>query len=199
MSKHYAAPEEILYHVGFSAQQLQGATVAVLPGDPGRVEPLAKALGSDASFIASHREYTSWLTKISDTPVLVCSTGMGGPSVAICLEELARMGIKKLIRFGTTGTIQEKVNLGDIIIDKAAVRLDGTSQHYAPLEFPAVASFEVTTALVLAAKNAGAPYHWALQPPATPSGRDRSVTTALPAMYRVGSAGQCKNGRHWAC
>lgn len=63
MSKHYAAPEEILYHVGFSAQQLQGATVAVLPGDPGRVEPLAKALGSDASFIASHREYTSWLTK----------------------------------------------------------------------------------------------------------------------------------------
>ena len=58
MSKHYAAPEEILYHVGFSAQQLQGATVAVLPGDPGRVEPLAKALGSDASFIASHREYT---------------------------------------------------------------------------------------------------------------------------------------------
>lgn len=77
MSKHYAAPEEILYHVGFSAQQLQGATVAVLPGDPGRVEPLAKALGSDASFIASHREYTSWLTKISDTPVLVCSTGMG--------------------------------------------------------------------------------------------------------------------------
>lgn len=159
MSKHYAAPEEILYHVGFSAEQLQGATVAVLPGDPGRVEPLAKALGSDASFIASHREYTSWLTKISDTPVLVCSTGMGGPSVAICLEELARMGIKKLIRFGTTGTIKEKVNLGDIIIDKAAVRLDGTSQHYAPLEFPAVASFEVTTALVLAAKNAGAPYH----------------------------------------
>lgn len=95
MSKHYAAPEEILYHVGFSAQQLQGATVAVLPGDPGRVEPLAKTLGSDASFIASHREYTSWLTKISDTPVLVCSTGMGGPSVAICLEELARMGIKR--------------------------------------------------------------------------------------------------------
>ena len=135
MSKHYAAPEEILYHVGFSAEQLQGATVAVLPGDPGRVEPLAKALGSDASFIASHREYTSWLTKISDTPVLVCSTGMGGPSVAICLEELARMGIKKLIRFGTTGTIQEKVNLGDIIIDKAAVRLDGTEECRCSLSF----------------------------------------------------------------
>lgn len=199
MSKHYAAPEEILYHVGFSAQQLQGATVAVLPGDPGRVEPLAKALGSDASFIASHREYTSWLTKVSDTPVLVCSTGMGGPSVAICLEELARMGIKKIIRFGTTGTIQEKVNLGDIIIDKAAVRLDGTSQHYAPLEFPAVASFEVTTALVLAAKNADAPYHWALQPPATPSGRGRSVTTASLAMYRAASVGRCRNGKRWAC
>ena len=199
MSKHYAAPEEILYHVGFSAQQLQGATVAVLPGDPGRVEPLAKALGSDASFIASHREYTSWLTKINDAPVLVCSTGMGGPSVAICLEELARMGIKKLIRFGTTGTIQEKVNLGDIIIDKAAIRLDGTSQHYAPLEFPAVASFEVTTALVLQPRMSVLPIIWVLQPPATPSGRDRSVTTASPAMYRAASAGRCRNGRRWAC
>ena len=124
---------------------------------------------------------------------------MGGPSVAICLEELACMGIKKLIRFGTTGTIQEKVNLGDIIVDKAAVRLDGTSQHYAPLEFPAVASFEVTTALVLAAKNAGALYHLGIAAPATPSGRDRSVTTASPAMYRAASVGRCRNGRRWAC
>lgn len=159
MQKHYAATDEILYHVGFAAKDLQGATIAILPGDPGRVQPLAQALGTDARFIATHREYTSYLTQIADTPVLVCSTGMGGPSVAICLEELARMGIKKLIRFGTTGTIQEYVNLGDIIIDKAAVRLDGTSQHYAPPEFPAVACFEVTAALLQAAKDAGAPYH----------------------------------------
>lgn len=157
--KNYAEKNEVLYHVGFAAEALEGATLAVLPGDPGRVEPLAKVLGENAHFLASHREYTSYLTYVKKKPVLVCSTGMGGPSVGICLEELARMGITHVIRFGTTGTIQEAVNLGDIIINKAAVRLDGTSQHYAPLEFPAVADFEVTTALVLAAKEAGAPYH----------------------------------------
>lgn len=157
--QHYAEKNEVLYHVGFAAEALEGATLAVLPGDPGRVEPLAKVLGEKAHFLASHREYTSYLTYVKKQPVLVCSTGMGGPSVGICLEELARMGITHVIRFGTTGTIQEAVNLGDIIINKAAVRLDGTSQHYAPLEFPAVADFEVTTALVLAAKEAGAPYH----------------------------------------
>lgn len=159
MQKHYAELNEVLYHVGFAAEALEGATIAVLPGDPGRVEPLAHALGSDAHFIASHREYTSFLTYINEQPVLVCSTGMGGPSVAICLEELARMGIKQVIRFGTTGTIQEYVNLGDVIINKAAVRLDGTSHHYAPGEFPAVADFEVTMALASSAKSIGVPYH----------------------------------------
>ncbi len=159
MEKHYAAEDELLYHVGFAKRNLQGATLAVLPGDPGRVEPLATSLGEQARFIATHREYTSYLTRIADVPVLVCSTGMGGPSVAICLEELARMGITQVIRVGTTGTLQADINPGEIIINKAAVRLDGTSQHYAPLEFPAVASFEVTGALVAAAKKCGAPYH----------------------------------------
>ncbi len=159
MPKNYAAPGEIMYHVGFAKEKLQGARIAVLPGDPGRVQPLAQQLGTDAVFIASHREYTSWLTHIAEEPVLVCSTGMGGPSVGICLEELARLGIDTVIRVGTTGTIQERINLGDVIIDKAAVRLDGTSRHYAPLEFPAVASFTVTSALAAAAAKCGAPYH----------------------------------------
>lgn len=159
MKKNYAAASEVMYHVGFCAEKLCGAKIAVLPGDPGRVEPLAKSLGTDPLSITSHREYTSWLTHIGGLPVLVCSTGMGGPSVAICLEELARLGITHVIRFGTTGTIQEKVNLGDVIINKAAVRLDGTSGHYAPGEFPAVASFAVTGALIEAAEKCGAPYH----------------------------------------
>lgn len=159
MNKHYASENEILYHVGFAKKDLQGATAAVLPGDPGRVEPLAKSLGENAEFIASHREYTSWLTRVGGAPVLVCSTGMGGPSVAICLEELARMGVTHVIRVGTTGTIQDKINLGDIIINKASVRLDGTSSHYAPEAFPAVASFSVTGALAQAAKECGAPFH----------------------------------------
>lgn len=159
MKKNYAAPTEEMYHVGFSAARLEGAKIAVLPGDPGRVAPIATALGENARFLASHREYTSYLTYVEGLPVLVCSTGMGGPSVAICLEELARLGITYLIRFGTTGTIQEKVSLGDVIINKAAVRLDGTSGHYAPEGFPAVASFTVTGALKRAAEACGAPYH----------------------------------------
>ena len=159
MEKHFASENEVLYHVGFSKAQLQGANIAILPGDPGRVEPLARQLGAKPSFIACHREYTSWLTHIDDQPVLVCSTGMGGPSVAICLEELARMGINQVIRVGTTGTIQDYINPGEVIINKASVRLDGTSHHYAPASFPAVASFTVTGALVEAAKECNAPYH----------------------------------------
>lgn len=159
MKKNYAAPDEALYHVGFSASSLEGARIAVLPGDPGRSEPVAKAIGGDARFIASHREYTSFLTQAAGRKVLVCSTGMGGPSVAICLEELARAGITHVIRFGTTGTIQERVSLGDVIISKAAARLDGTSAHYAPECFPAVASFAVTAALKAAAERCGAPCH----------------------------------------
>ncbi len=159
MEKYYAEADEIMYHVGFAKSALQGAALAVLPGDPGRVELLAEYLGEGAQFIASHREYTSWLTRVGGAPILVCSTGMGGPSVAICLEELARMGVTHVIRVGTTGTIQERINLGDVIINKAAVRLDGTSGHYAPQEFPAVASFDVTGALMRAAQACGAPFH----------------------------------------
>lgn len=159
MMRHYAEDNEILYHVGFAKKNLQGAKIAILPGDPGRVQPLAENLSQKNSFIATHREYTSWLTNISSQPVLVCSTGMGGPSVAICLEELARMGITHVIRVGTTGTIQENIALGEVIIDKASVRLDGTSHHYAPAAFPAVASFSVTQALCQAAEEHNIPHY----------------------------------------
>lgn len=153
-----ADPQEVLYHVGFCAKDLEGARWALLPGDPGRVQALAESIG-EAKYIACHREYTSWLTHIDGQPVLVCSTGMGGPSVAICLEELARMGITGVIRVGTTGAIQEKVALGDIIINKAAVRMDGTSEHFAPVNFPAVADFDVTMALKQSAQEHNVPYH----------------------------------------
>lgn len=159
MEKHYASLNEVMYHVGFAKSALHGAFIAVLPGDPGRVQLLAENIGKQSSFIACHREYTSWLTFVDKTPVLVCSTGMGGPSTAICLEELARMGITHVIRVGTTGTMQQQINPGEIIINKASVRLDGTSRHYAPQSFPAVASFTVTGALVEAAQAGGVPYH----------------------------------------
>ena len=155
--QNYAAQDEILYHVGLSREMLKGAEYALLPGDPGRVEALAKALGP-AQYLNTHREYTSWLAVVEGQNVLVCSTGMGGPSVAIGLEELARLGIKNFIRVGTTGCIQENINLGDVIINNAAVRLEDTSAHYAPLNFPAVASLKLTNALNDAAAALNVPH-----------------------------------------
>lgn len=156
--KKYAEPNEVLYHIGFSAEMIKHAEYALLPGDPGRVQALAEALGP-AEFVASHREYTSWLAYVEGKPVLVCSTGMGGPSVGICLEELARLGMKNVIRVGTTGSIQEHIELGDLVVNHAAVRLDGTSRHYAPIEFPAVASLKLTNALKQAAEELDVPHH----------------------------------------
>lgn len=160
--RNYVPADQVMYHIGFCAEQLQGATLAVLPGDPGRVKPLAEDLsdpGTEPIYIATHREYTSYLATVGGKKILVCSTGMGGPSVGIGLEEMARIGLKRFIRFGTTGTIQEEVNMGDIIINNASVRIEGTSHHYAPASYPAVASFKIVNALVAAAEEAKAPYH----------------------------------------
>ncbi len=155
--KNYAAADEIMYHIGLSKEMLKGAKYALLPGDPGRVEGLAKALG-EAEFLASHREYTSYLAEVAGHSVLVVSTGMGGPSVAIGMEELARIGIENFIRVGTTGSIQEELNLGDVLISKAAVRLEGASRAYAPVEYPAVADLDITFALREAAIELDVPH-----------------------------------------
>ena len=155
---NYAQDNEVLYHTGLSRSMVKGAKYALLPGDPGRVETIAKAF-SGSEYIAAHREYTSWLCNIGRCKVLVCSTGMGGPSVAIGLEELARIGIEQFIRIGTTGSIQENIVLGDVIINNAAVRLDGTSGHYLPDNFPSVASFSLTEQLKNSAEKLGMPYH----------------------------------------
>ena len=145
--------KEKLYHIGISRQDINFSDIAILPGDPARVKPLAKMIDKNAQKIAVSREYTSYLVKINNKYMLIMSTGIGCPSVAIGIEELAMLGVKKFIRVGTTGVIQEKIALGDIIINNAAVRLEGTSSHYAPLEFPAVADLELTYALVKSAQK----------------------------------------------
>ncbi|MDR2733424.1 MAG: uridine phosphorylase [Spirochaetota bacterium] len=152
--------EEVKYHIRLSKGMLQGAVYAVLPGDPGRVEKVAKYIDPNgAIFLAANREYTSWLANLSGKKVLVCSTGIGGPSTSIALEELASLGIKNFYRIGTTGVIQPDIKLPSIIITTGSVRLDGASTHYAPIEYPAVADFELTKALVEAAKDVGVEYH----------------------------------------
>lgn len=155
---HYAKEGEVMYHTGLTKEMLKGATYAIVPGDPGRVEGLVKALDEDASFLTSHRDYTSWLAYLKGQPVLVMSTGMGGPCVTFAVEELARLGVKTFLRVGTTGSIQENLHLGDLVINKAAVRMDGASKAYAPAEYPAMADMTVTLALQQAAKEMKIPH-----------------------------------------
>ncbi|MDG6881780.1 Uridine phosphorylase [Phocoenobacter uteri] len=141
-----------VFHLGLTKAMLEGAEYAIVPGDPARSERIAKYM-DNPKFLNSTREYTSWLGYINGKPVVVCSTGIGGPSVSICVEELAQLGVRNFVRIGTTGAIQPHINIGDILITTGAVRLDGASQHFAPMCFPAVADFELTQAMYEAAKG----------------------------------------------
>lgn len=147
-----------VFHLGLTKADLQGATLAIVPGDPERVKKIA-ALMDNPVHLASHREFTTWRAELSGKPVIVSSTGIGGPSTSIAVEELAQLGVRTFLRVGTTGAIQPDINVGDVLVTTGSVRLDGASLHFAPLEFPAVADFTCTTALVDAAKEAGARTH----------------------------------------
>ena len=145
-----------MYHIGFDGSH--GARYAILPGDPGRVEKIAGFL-DNPRFHCQNREYTTWLGELEGETVMVISTGMGGPSTAICIEELVATGVQTFIRVGTCGGMAEKVIGGDIVIATGAIRMEGTSKEYIPIEFPAVADLNVTNALVYAAKNLSLTYH----------------------------------------
>ncbi|TKB50883.1 uridine phosphorylase [Ferrimonas aestuarii] len=143
-----------VFHLGLDKEMLQGANVAIVPGDPERVKRIAELMDNPTP-LASTREFTSYLGFLDGKPVVICSTGIGGPSTSIAVEELAQLGVNTFLRVGTTGAIQDYVNVGDVIVTSGSVRLDGASQHFAPLEFPAVADFACTTALVNAANDLG--------------------------------------------
>ena len=130
----------------------------LLPGDPGRVDAIA-AKWDEAKFIASNREFRTFSGKYSGVPISACSTGIGGPSTAIAIEELAELGAKNFIRIGTCGAINEKINCGDLIICTGAMRQDGTSSDYIDISYPAVADYEIVGALVEACKKFGKVYH----------------------------------------
>jgi len=147
---------EPLYHIGFDDSH--GAKYAILPGDPGRVEKIAQFL-DEPQFHCQNREYTTWSGKIGGEKVLVTSHGIGGASTAIAVEELYQTGVRTFIRVGTCGGMAEMVMGGDVVVATAAIRQDGTSKEYVPIEFPAVADLDVTNALVQGAKNLGLTYH----------------------------------------
>jgi len=147
---------EKLYHIGFDDSH--GAKYALLPGDPGRVEQIASNL-SNPRFFCQNREYSAWVGYLHNERVLVMSTGMGGPSTAIAVEELFRTGVNTFIRVGTCGGMADEVKGGDVVIANSAIRMEGTSREYVPIEFPAVANLDVTNALIKAAENNNAKYH----------------------------------------
>jgi len=147
---------EALYHIGFD--DTHGAKYAILPGDPGRVESIAKYL-DNPRFHHQNREYTTWLGELEGQTVMVMSTGMGGPSTAIAVEELSKTGVNTFIRVGTCGGMAEQIIGGDVVIATGAIRQEGTSKEYVPIEFPAIADISVTNALVQGAENIGAKWH----------------------------------------
>lgn len=154
-----AQPNEIQYHIGLSKEMLQGAEYVLLPGDPHRSESIAKIFDPNPVFLADSREHISYLATFHGQKILVCSTGLGAPNVGITIEELAVIGLKYYLRVGTCGAIQPFIELGDVVVSTACVRLDGASKDYAPIEYPATPSFEFTSDIVEGAKKSGAPFH----------------------------------------
>lgn len=144
------------YHIGLKEGDV--GEYVILPGDPKRCAKIA-AYFDDAKLVADRREYTTYTGYLNGVKVSVTSTGIGGPSAAIALEELVKVGAKKFIRVGTCGGMDIDVKSGDLVIATGAIRMEGTSKEYAPIEFPAVADYDIVTSLINAAKKLNQSYH----------------------------------------
>lgn len=124
----------------------------LISGDPKRVEKIASFL-NESRKVGEYRGYVTYTGSVDGIGISACSTGIGCPSAAIVVEELAKIGVETFIRVGTTGGLQPKIEVGDIVIATAAVRADGTTRNYIPIEYPAVADFNVVSALIQAAEK----------------------------------------------
>lgn len=144
------------YHIGLKNGDI--GEIVLLPGDPKRCAKIAKYF-DNAILVADKREFVTYTGYINNVKVSVTSTGIGGPSAAIALEELVKVGAKKFIRIGTCGGMDFDVKSGDLVIATGAIRMEGTSKEYAPIEFPAVADYEIVTNLINASKILNQNYH----------------------------------------
>ena len=145
-----------LYHIDVAPGEV--GKYVILPGDPKRCASIAKYF-DDAKLIADKREYVTYTGYLDGEKVSVTSTGIGGPSASIAMEELVQAGADTFVRVGTCGGMEINVKGGDIIVATGAIRNEGTSREYAPIEFPAVPNLDVVNALVASAKEQGVPYH----------------------------------------
>lgn len=144
------------YHIKLSEEQI--GKYVILPGDPGRCESIAKHF-DNSQLMAQNREYVSYTGTLFGEKVTVISTGIGGPSAAIAMEEMVQLGATDFIRVGTCGGMHIDVKAGDLVVPTGAIRNEGTSKEYAPIEYPAVPDFELTQKLVNTCKNMNLSYH----------------------------------------
>ncbi len=154
--QNYSGEVGLQYHLQIRPGDV--GRYVILPGDPKRCEKIAKHF-DNAKLVADSREYITYTGTLDGEKVSVTSTGIGGPSASIALEELVLCGADTFIRVGTCGGIDLEVKGGDIVIATGAIRMEGTSREYAPIEYPAVADLDVTNALVAASKELGNTYH----------------------------------------
>lgn len=154
--KNYSEDTSRQYHIQVAKGEV--GRYVIMPGDPGRCEKIAEYLENPV-LVASNREFTTYTGMLDGEKVSVTSTGIGGPSAAIAMEELVRCGADTFVRIGTCGGMQPEVKSGDIVIATGSIRMEGTSKEYAPIEYPAVADLDVTNALVKACKTLKVPFH----------------------------------------
>ena len=154
--KNYSEDPSRQYHI--QVGQGEVGRYVILPGDPKRCKKIAQYF-EDPVFVADNREYVTYTGTLDGVKVSVTSTGIGGPSASIAMEELYKCGADTFVRIGTCGGMQTEIKSGDVVIATGAIRMEGTSKEYAPIEYPAVADLDVTNALVAAAKELGFTYH----------------------------------------
>ena len=154
--KNYSEDVNRQYHIQVAKGEV--GRYVILPGDPKRCVKIAQYFDNPV-LIADNREYITYTGTLDGVKVSVTSTGIGGPSASIAMEELYRCGADTFVRIGTCGGMQTEVKSGDIVIATGAIRMEGTSKEYAPIEFPAVANLEVLNALVTGAKKEGCEFH----------------------------------------
>lgn len=154
--KNYSEDASRQYHIQVAKGEV--GRYVIMPGDPKRCAKIAQYFDNPV-LIADNREYVTYTGTLDGVKVSVTSTGIGGPSASIAMEELYRCGADTFIRIGTCGGMQTEVKSGDVVVATGAIRMEGTSKEYAPIEFPAVADLEVTNALAAAAKKKEYPFH----------------------------------------
>lgn len=154
--KNYSEDANKLYHIQVAKGEV--GRYVILPGDPKRCKKIAQYFDNPV-LIADNREFVTYTGTLDGVKVSVTSTGIGGPSASIAMEELYRCGADTFVRIGTCGGMQTDVKSGDIVVATGAIRMEGTSKEYAPIEFPAVATLDVINALVEGAKKEGCAFH----------------------------------------